>query len=89
MLRKPYLVERDFRPGEPEEGFFETVRGNARLRDDSLVRDLFYGTFRSVASCPVCQHMSLKFEPFSILSVSVKDTLRATVLLYHLPELAF
>lgn len=89
VLRKPYLVERDFRPGEPEEDYYAQVLANARLRDASVVRDLFYGTFRSVTKCPVCQHMSLKFEPFSMLSVSVKDTNRGTVLLYHLRELSF
>jgi len=89
VLKKPYIVERDFRPGEPEEDYYNQIASNSKLRDASIIQDLFYGTFRSVTSCPVCQYMSLKFEPFNMLSVSVKDTNRSTVFVYHLAEFSF
>ena len=89
VLQKPYLVEKEFKPGEPEDEYYNQVVGNYKLRDDSIIQNMFYGTFRSVTSCPVCDHMSLKFEPFNMLSVSVKDTNRSTVFVYHLHEFSF
>lgn len=32
---------------------------------------MFYGKFRSVTTCPLCKHVSLKFEAFSMLSLPI------------------
>lgn len=40
-------------------------------RNDSIVQNIFYGTFRSETTCPNCKHLSLKFEPFSMISLPI------------------
>ena len=45
-------------------------------KDDSIVTDLFLGQFRSTLRCTECQHESVTFEPFWIVSVPLaKDTI--------------
>ena len=44
-------------------------------KDSSIVTDLFLGQFRSTLRCTECQHESVTFEPFWVVSVPLaKDT---------------
>ena len=90
MTNKPYVEEKDFEPGTSEEKFYETCKKNFMLRNDSFIQDLFYGRFRSMTTCPTCKHVSLKFEPFSMLSLPIpssnKDS-HMTVTFYYVNDM--
>lgn len=44
-------------------------------KDNSLITDLFLGQFRSTLKCTQCEHESVIFEPFWVVSVPLaKDT---------------
>lgn len=78
IISKPYIPEKDYVPGTPEDSYFRTIRDNHRSRNNSIVHDLFYGTFRTETTCPNCKHVSLKFEPFSMLSLPIPITTKET-----------
>lgn len=40
-----------------------------KLRNDSVIVDLFQGIYKSTLVCPVCSHVSITFDPFSDLSL--------------------
>ena len=40
-----------------------------KLRNDSVVVDLFQGIYKSTLVCPICAHVSVTFDPFSDLSL--------------------
>lgn len=40
-----------------------------KLRNDSVIVDLFQGMYKSTLVCPVCAHVSITFDPFSDLSL--------------------
>ena len=42
---------------------------NHLARNRSVVVDLFYGQLKSKVTCKVCGHESVKFDPFSSLSL--------------------
>ena len=44
-------------------------------KDSSIITDLFLGQFRSTLKCTECQHESVTFEPFWVVSVPLsKDS---------------
>ena len=42
-----------------------------RKRNDSIIVDIFHGQLKSTLVCPVCEKVSVKFDPFCFLSVPV------------------
>ena len=78
IINKPYNPEKDYVPGTPEDAYFRTCNDNHRSRNNSIVHDLFYGTFRTETTCPNCKHISLKFEPFNMLSLPIPITTKET-----------
>lgn len=40
-----------------------------KLRNDSVIVDLFQGMYKSTLVCPICSHVSITFDPFSDLSL--------------------
>jgi ubiquitin carboxyl-terminal hydrolase 4/11/15 len=44
---------------------------NFKIRNESIVVDLMYGQYRSEVTCPNCSHVSLAFDPFLMLNVSI------------------
>ncbi|CCG84373.1 protein of unknown function [Taphrina deformans PYCC 5710] len=40
-----------------------------KLRNDSVIVDLFQGIYKSTLVCPICSHVSITFDPFSDLSL--------------------
>lgn len=54
------------------------------------MQELFYGAFRSVTKCPTCDHVSLKYESFSMLSLPIPQVYRdehMAVCCYYVHEL--
>ena len=44
------------------------------LKDNSFITDLFLGQFRSTLRCCVCNHESITFEPFWLISVPIPSS---------------
>ena len=42
-----------------------------KLRNDSVILDLFVGLFESTLICPDCKHVSITFDPFNDLSLPI------------------
>src|SRR5699024_4491766 len=42
-----------------------------KARNDSVITDLFAGMYKSTIVCPVCDKVSIVFEPFNNLSLQV------------------
>ncbi len=58
-------------------------------KDDSFITDMFLGQFRSTLRCTVCQHDSVTFEPFWVVSLPLAKTttdLNASFELFVTPE---
>lgn len=47
-------------------------------RDNSMVTDLFLGQFRSTLKCTVCDHESVTFEPFWVVSLPIPPAATAS-----------
>ena len=43
-------------------------------RDRSIIVDLFYGQLKSRVQCTQCDHVSMSFDPFSILSLPIPNS---------------
>lgn len=42
---------------------------NHRLRNDSIIVDIFHGLFKSTLVCPECSKISVTFDPFCYLTL--------------------
>lgn len=49
-----------------------------KKRNDSIIVDLMHGQIKSTLVCPVCDKVSIKFDPFCFLSVPVPSKERQT-----------
>lgn len=49
----------------------ETYRNNHKSRNDSVAMDLFSGFYKNKMECPVCDKVSVTFDPFSLLTVQL------------------
>ncbi|CAK7218314.1 hypothetical protein SEUCBS140593_003505 [Sporothrix eucalyptigena] len=47
----------------------EQVWDITKRRDDSIIADLFTGMYKSTLICPVCQKVSITFDPFTNLTL--------------------
>lgn len=70
VLKKPFVetVESDGRPDPVVAGL---SWANFKLRNDSVVSDVFAGQLRSHVKCNVCDRESTTFDPYLSLSVPV------------------
>jgi ubiquitin carboxyl-terminal hydrolase 4/11/15 len=49
----------------------ETYRNNHKSRNDSVAMDLFNGFYKNKMECPICDKVSVTFDPFSLLTVQL------------------
>ena len=49
----------------------EVYRTNHRARNDSVAMDLFSGFYKNTMECPVCDRISITFDPYSLLTVQL------------------
>lgn len=64
-----YMAIKDYVPGESEEDYFQMTETYLKSHNNSVVHDLMYGRLRTETVCPGCNHPSLKFDAFNILSL--------------------
>lgn len=59
----------------------ETYRRNHKARNDSVAMDLFSGFYKNTMECPVCDKISITFDPFSSLTVQlpIESTFQHTI----------
>lgn len=59
----------------------EIYRENYRARNDSIVMDLFSGFYKNTMVCPVCDKISITFDPFSqvTLQLPVENTFQHAI----------
>ncbi|XP_077582894.1 ubiquitin carboxyl-terminal hydrolase 4 isoform X1 [Stigmatopora nigra] len=68
VKKKPYLAQRDA-DGRPDEIVATEAWTNHRLRNDSIIVDIFHGLFKSTLVCPECSKVSVTFDPFCYLTL--------------------
>uniref|UniRef100_A0A8C6VUM3 Ubiquitin carboxyl-terminal hydrolase n=1 Tax=Nothobranchius furzeri TaxID=105023 RepID=A0A8C6VUM3_NOTFU len=68
VKKKPYLALRDAE-GRPDEIVAKEAWTNHRLRNDSVIVDIFHGLFKSTLVCPECSKVSVTFDPFCYLTL--------------------
>ena len=76
IKKKPYRENPDSDDstvGDPEaiKKLGETFRDNHRARNDSVAVDLFNGFYKNTMVCPVCDKVSITFDPFSLLTLQL------------------
>ena len=54
-------------------------------REKSIFVDLFYGQLKSRVQCTQCDHVSLTFDPFNVLSVPIPAQKNQTFTVKYLP----
>ena len=75
IKRKPYIEEKDPKPGTPDVSIAEDSWKNFLARNSSFIVDQFYGQLRSHITCNECGFEAVKFDPFSCLSVPIPKDL--------------
>uniref|UniRef100_A0A8C4Z6K3 Ubiquitin carboxyl-terminal hydrolase n=1 Tax=Gadus morhua TaxID=8049 RepID=A0A8C4Z6K3_GADMO len=68
VKKKPYLAVKDAE-GRPDEIVAKEAWTNHRLRNDSIIVDIFHGLFKSTLVCPECSKVSVTFDPFCYLTL--------------------
>ncbi|XP_031424285.1 ubiquitin carboxyl-terminal hydrolase 4 isoform X1 [Clupea harengus] len=68
VKKKPYLALKDDE-GRPDEIVAKEAWTNHRLRNDSIIVDIFHGLFKSTLVCPECSKVSVTFDPFCYLTL--------------------
>ncbi|KAK3743553.1 hypothetical protein RRG08_027420 [Elysia crispata] len=68
IKKKPYTETIDS-DGRPDKVVADEAWAQYKLRNDSVVVDLFQGQFKSKLVCPRCGKVSITFDPFLYMSV--------------------
>lgn len=79
--KKPYIENPDsddktVHDPEAVKQLGETFRRNHQMRNDSVVMDLFSGFYKNTMVCPVCDKVSVTFDPYAqvTLQLPVENT---------------
>lgn len=68
VMEKPYSELKDSN-GRPDKIVAAEAWAQHHARNQSIIIDLFYGQLKSKVSCLGCGHESVRFDPFSLLSL--------------------
>ncbi|KAI9864016.1 MAG: CSN-associated deubiquitinating enzyme Ubp12 [Trichoglossum hirsutum] len=76
ILKKPYIEKPDSTDDMVNDPEALLALANKcwdiyKARNDSVVADLFAGTYKSTLVCPVCEKVSITFDPFSNLTLQL------------------
>jgi ubiquitin carboxyl-terminal hydrolase 4/11/15 len=73
VKKKPYVEREELVGVQPNEQDLEEMGRKSweghKLRNDSVIVDLWQGMYKSTVVCPVCEVVSVTFDPFMDLSV--------------------
>jgi ubiquitin carboxyl-terminal hydrolase 4/11/15 len=56
---------------------------NFLARNKSIIIDLFYGQYKSILQCPICQKYSITFDPFSVVSLPVPQDTKVHITVHY------
>ncbi|CAO1617632.1 unnamed protein product [Jaminaea pallidilutea] len=75
IQKKPYIEAPDWEGGGLEDmvRFAKRQWDIYKMRNDSVIVDLFQGQYRSTLVCPVCAKVSIKFDPFMYLTLPLPN----------------
>ncbi|KAF1503515.1 Ubiquitin carboxyl-terminal hydrolase 4, partial [Megadyptes antipodes antipodes] len=88
VKKKPYLELKDAN-GRLDSEVAKEAWENHRLRNDSIIVDIFHGLFKSTLVCPKCSKVSVTFDPFCYLTLPLplrRDRLMEVTLVYADPQ---
>lgn len=71
IKKKPYMAEPPDLDGWPDRKAAEESWKLHKMRNDSIIDDLFKGQFKSTLTCHECNKVSVKFDEFCCLSVPI------------------
>lgn len=88
VSKKPYFEQKDSE-GRPDEIVAAEYWDGFLQREKSIFIDLFYGQLKSKVQCTVCNHISITFDPYNVLSVPIptQSTLRPFPVCYFPADL--
>ncbi|KAH7285349.1 hypothetical protein KP509_33G024300 [Ceratopteris richardii] len=75
---KPYIESKDMDDRLDEEVAHENWE-NHKARNDSIIVDICQGQYKSTLVCPVCNKVSITFDPFMYLSLPLPSTATRTL----------
>ncbi|XWS74654.1 hypothetical protein CRYUN_Cryun01aG0016500 [Craigia yunnanensis] len=78
VKHKPYINSRDA-VGLPDEDVADEYWANHIARNDSIIVDVCQGQYKSTLVCPVCNKVSVTFDPFMYLSLPLQFTTTRTM----------
>ncbi|KAE9588677.1 putative ubiquitinyl hydrolase 1 [Lupinus albus] len=78
VKHKPYIKSRDA-DGRPDEEVADEYWANHIARNDSIIVDVCQGQYKSTLVCPVCNKVSVTFDPFMYLSLPLQSTINRTM----------
>ncbi|KAK1412698.1 hypothetical protein QVD17_34157 [Tagetes erecta] len=78
VKEKPYIKSRDA-DGRPDEQVADEYWANHISRNDSIIVDVCQGQYKSTLICPVCDKISVTFDPFMYLSLPLQSATPRTV----------
>ncbi|XP_068302642.1 ubiquitin carboxyl-terminal hydrolase 5 isoform X2 [Pyrus communis] len=78
VKHKPYIKSRDA-DGRPDEEVADEYWANHTARNDSIIVDVCQGQYKSTLVCPVCNKVSVTFDPFMYLSLPLQSTTTRTM----------
>ncbi|XP_027181534.1 ubiquitin carboxyl-terminal hydrolase 5 [Coffea eugenioides] len=73
VKHKPYIKSKDA-DGRPDEEIADEYWANHIARNDSIIVDVCQGQYKSTLVCPVCNKISVTFDPFMYLSLPLQFT---------------
>ncbi|KAJ3701575.1 hypothetical protein LUZ61_005280 [Rhynchospora tenuis] len=72
VKHRPYIKTRDA-DGRPDEEVADEYWANHIARNNSIIVDVCQGQFKSTLVCPVCEKVSVTFDPFMYLSLPLQS----------------
>eukprot|EP00898_Chlorokybus_atmophyticus_P000740 jgi/Chlat1/1667/Chrsp127S08675 len=84
VKQKPYIEAKDS-DGRPDEVVSAEAWQSYKIRNDSVIVDVWQGQYKSTLVCPSCSKRSITFDPFMYLSlplpgVAVQKVLKVTII---------
>ncbi|CAH9074163.1 unnamed protein product [Cuscuta epithymum] len=72
VKHKPYIKSKDA-DGRPDEEVADEYWANHIARNDSIIVDVCQGQYKSTLVCPICNKVSVTFDPFMYLSLPLQS----------------
>ncbi|KAI7993562.1 Ubiquitin carboxyl-terminal hydrolase 10 [Camellia lanceoleosa] len=78
VKQKPYIETKDS-DGRPDEEVADECWRNHKARNDSIIVDVCQGQYKSTLVCPICNKISITFDPFMYLSLPLPSIATRTM----------